>query len=116
MILAEMETDIVTVIFCSSERYPHRGYLDTLACRCMSSGTNAYTMNDHTAYTLTTAGAEGMSQVLPVYLMHILEPALRDEQFLTEVFHWDADVKQQGVVYSEMAARENTLEDLVSRQ
>ncbi|RKP09576.1 hypothetical protein THASP1DRAFT_2677, partial [Thamnocephalis sphaerospora] len=103
------------LIFCGSAQHPRRGYLDTLACRSLSSGTNAYTAEDHTAYTLTTAGAEGMRSVLAVYLQHILAPTLRDEQFVTEVFHWDGNAKQQGVVYSEMAARENTSADLFDR-
>ncbi|KAI9595591.1 hypothetical protein BDF19DRAFT_440953 [Syncephalis fuscata] len=103
------------LIFCGSKEYPQRGYLDTLACRSLSSGTNAYTTEAYTAYTLDTAGVEGMRNVLPVYLQHVLSPTLRDDQFVTEVFHWDGQAKRQGVVYSEMADRENTSTDLMDR-
>jgi Zn-dependent M16 (insulinase) family peptidase len=46
------------LIFCGSETYK-RGFLDLLASRCLSTGTNAYTSEDHTAYTLATASGEG---------------------------------------------------------
>jgi Zn-dependent M16 (insulinase) family peptidase len=55
-----------------------------------------------------------MRNVLLVYLQHVLSPTLRDAQFITEIFHWDGQAKRQGVVFSEMAARENTSADLVS--
>ena len=31
------------LVFCGSKSYPFRGYLDNLASRCLSTGTNAYT-------------------------------------------------------------------------
>lgn len=34
------------LIFLGSKRHPERGYLDTLACRCLGAGTNAYTTNE----------------------------------------------------------------------
>uniref|UniRef100_A0A0M3IXR5 Uncharacterized protein n=1 Tax=Ascaris lumbricoides TaxID=6252 RepID=A0A0M3IXR5_ASCLU len=37
-----------------SERYPYKGILDVIANRCLASGTNAWTDQDHTAYTLST--------------------------------------------------------------
>lgn len=45
------------LIFCGSNEIPYRGYLDNLATRCLSSGTNAYTTDDHTCYEITTAGS-----------------------------------------------------------
>ncbi|TPX68367.1 hypothetical protein SpCBS45565_g03135 [Spizellomyces sp. 'palustris'] len=101
------------LVFCGSRGIPHRGYLDSLATRCLSTGTNAYTSEDHTAYTITTAGSEGMLEVLPVFLEHILYPTLRDAQFVTEVYHLDGEAKHQGVVYCEMAGRENTESDML---
>lgn len=103
------------LIFCGAkgkEALP-RGYLDNLAVRMCSTGTNAYTTDDHTCYELTTAGAEGMKSAFPVFMNHILNPTLSDAQFQTEVFHVDADAKHQGVVYCEMASRENTEADLL---
>lgn len=79
------------MIFCGSENYPHRGYLDTVSLRALSSGTNAYTCEDVTVYELVTAGKEGMGNVIGVYLDHIIRPTLREEQFLTEVCGNDAD-------------------------
>lgn len=31
------------LVFCGSRSFPFRGYLDNLASRCLSTGTNAYT-------------------------------------------------------------------------
>jgi Zn-dependent M16 (insulinase) family peptidase len=99
--------------FCGSHEYKHRGYLDILATRSLSTGTNAYTCEDHTGYTITTAGGQGMLNVLPVFLEHVVHPTLRPTQFHTEVHHIDGDGKHQGVVYCEMASRENSEADLV---
>ncbi|KAI1314376.1 hypothetical protein EDD11_002241 [Mortierella claussenii] len=101
------------LVFCGSKNYPNRGYLDSLANRCLSTGTNAYTTEDYTGYTIATAGCDGMAEILPVFLDHVLHPTLRDDQFVTEVYHVDGEGKQQGVVFSEMAARENSEADLL---
>ena len=61
------------------------GILDKVANRCLAQGTNAWTDVDHTAYTVTTAGAEGLLNLLPIYLDHLLHPTLTDEGFTTEV-------------------------------
>ncbi|ORX68692.1 hypothetical protein DL89DRAFT_293904 [Linderina pennispora] len=45
--------------------------------------------------------------MLPVFLDHVLHPLLSDDQFVTEVYHFDADGKERGVVFSEMVMREN---------
>lgn len=37
-----------------SEKYPFKGFLDVIANRCFASGTNAWTDQDHTAYTMET--------------------------------------------------------------
>jgi len=101
------------LIFCGSGRWPHRGFLDTLANRSLSSGTNAWTSETYTAYTAVTAGPQGMGRLLPVLLDHVAHPTLRDAQFVTEVYHVDGEGKEQGVVFCEMAARENTEADLL---
>lgn len=54
-----------------------------------------------------------MAEILPVFLDHVLHPTLRDDQYVTEVYHVDGEGKQQGVVFSEMASRENSEADLV---
>ncbi|KAJ3268749.1 hypothetical protein HDV01_002322 [Terramyces sp. JEL0728] len=84
------------LIFCGSESIPHRGYLDNLATRCLSTGTNAYTAEDHTCYEITTAGSEGMLKIFPVFLDHVLHPTLVESQFMTEVYHLDSEGKEQG--------------------
>ncbi|KAJ3392913.1 hypothetical protein HDU84_003129 [Entophlyctis sp. JEL0112] len=101
------------LIFCGSRSYPQRGFLDTLAVRSLSSGTNAYTADDHTAYSITTAGPEGFARVLPVFVDHILHPTLSDHQFITEVYHVDGVAAEQGVVFCEMAGREHSEADLI---
>lgn len=64
------------LVFMGSKNYPYKGVLDVIANRCLASGTNAYTDQDHTAYTLTTVGSDGFIKVLPVFLDHLLSPTL----------------------------------------
>ncbi|KAI3658348.1 hypothetical protein MP638_007322 [Amoeboaphelidium occidentale] len=97
------------LIFCGSSHYK-RGFLDLLATRCMSTGTNAYTSEDHTAYTLTTASGSGMCHALGVFLDHVLNPSLTDDAKRTEVCD---DVGSAGVVLNEMGAREMSEVDLM---
>ena len=92
------------LVFCGSHSIPHRGYLDNLATRCLSTGTNAYTSEDHTSYEIGTAGSEGMYHIFPVFMDHILNPTLRQRQFMTEVYHLDGSAKQQGVVFCEVSS------------
>lgn len=54
-----------------------------------------------------------MKNIFPVFLDHILNPLLREHQFVTEVYHVDGQGKDQGVVYCEMASRENSEADLL---
>lgn len=96
------------LIFLGSERYPYKGILDLAANRCMAHGTNAWTDVDHTCYTVSTAGDEGMLTLLPIYLDHILFPTLTEHGFITEVHHVDGEGEDAGVVYCEMQGRENT--------
>eukprot|EP00960_Hanusia_phi_P012543 366536-Hanusia_phi.AAC.1 len=104
------------LIFMGSARYPSRGFLDKLANLCVSQGTNAWTDRDHTAYNAVTAGADGILQLLPVFLDHVFSPTLTEEQFLTEVFHLDGDGKVKGVVFCEMQGREATEDDLLDNK
>ncbi|XP_050536252.1 uncharacterized protein C05D11.1-like [Daktulosphaira vitifoliae] len=101
------------LIFLGSENYPHKGVLDLLANRCLSSGTDAWTKVDHTCFTVDTAGSEGFLSLLPIYLDHILYPTLTDAGFITEVHHITSEGKDAGVVYCEMQGRENTVNDIV---
>lgn len=64
------------LVFMGSKNYPYKGVLDVIANRCLASGTNAYTDQDHTAYSLHTVGSEGFLKVLPVYMEHLLSPTL----------------------------------------
>ena len=99
------------IIFLGSHQYP-RAFLDDLACRSIANGTNAWTDNEFTAYTTTGAGFDGVSQLLPAYLDHILRPRINEGAFASEVYHITADGKEAGVVFCEMQARENTEDDL----
>lgn len=83
-------------IFLGSASYPYKGILDKLANRSLADGTNAWTATDHTAYTLTTAGDEGVINLLPIYADHILFPTLTDESFVTEVHHVTGEGKDKG--------------------
>ncbi|KAJ2613623.1 hypothetical protein H4S08_002096 [Coemansia sp. RSA 1365] len=95
------------LVFCGSARYPQRGYLDALANCNFSQGTNAWTYEDCTCYTVTAASEEALGNVLPVYLDHLLSPLLREDQFITEVYHYDENGKENGVVFSEIVSLEN---------
>lgn len=101
------------LIFLGSEKYPYKGVLDTLANRAFAQGTNAWTAQDHTAYTLTTAGSDGFLRMLPVYLDHVFHPTLTSEGFVTEVYHVNGKGEDAGVVFSEMQGRENGSGDLI---
>lgn len=104
------------LIFLGSEKYPYKGVLDTLANRAFAQGTNAWTAQDHTAYTLTTAGSDGFLRMLPVYLDHVFHPTLTNEGFVTEVYHVNGKGEDAGVVFSEMQGRENSSGDLMQLQ
>ena len=100
------------LIFSGTEKY-QKGFLDLMATRCLSNGTNAYTCEDHTVYTLTTCSYSGMMSLLPVFLDHVLNPTL--DNFDNEIFYADKD-GFKGVVYCEMAGREFTEGDLMDRE
>jgi Zn-dependent M16 (insulinase) family peptidase len=68
----------------------------------MASGMNAWTATDHTAYTLSTAGGEGMLNLLPIFANHVLFATLMEEGFVTEVHCVNGSGEDKGVVYCEM--------------
>ncbi|XP_011314165.1 uncharacterized protein C05D11.1 [Fopius arisanus] len=102
------------LVFMGSEDYPYKGVLDLLGNRCLASGTNAWTDTDHTNYTITTVGSEGLLTLMPIYLDHILFPTLTDTAFLTEVHHINSEGEDGGIIYCEMQNKENTGESLSS--
>eukprot|EP00762_Andalucia_godoyi_P002459 ANDGO_02830.mRNA.1 Uncharacterized protein C05D11.1 len=102
------------LVFLGSKHYPQRGLLDRLATRCLSTGTEAYTAWDYTSYGIRTASAEGLEKILPVFLDHIFNPLITDENFETEVVSFDRSKNAySGVVFSEMEARQFTEADLL---
>jgi Zn-dependent M16 (insulinase) family peptidase len=103
------------LVFLGSEDYPYKGVLDKLANRCLARGTNAWTDVDHTAYTVTTAGTQGLLNLLPIYVDHMLRPTLTDEGFVTEIHHVTGEGENKGVVYCEMQGRENSAESVAER-
>ncbi|KAJ2616054.1 hypothetical protein EV177_001258 [Coemansia sp. RSA 1804] len=86
------------LIFCGSKRYPIRGYIDTLASYNYSVGTNAWTDKDHTCYTLDATAEDGVANVLPSFLDHVLNPLLHDDHFVIEVYHFDETGKEKGII------------------
>uniref|UniRef100_A0A8R1TZL4 Uncharacterized protein n=1 Tax=Onchocerca volvulus TaxID=6282 RepID=A0A8R1TZL4_ONCVO len=102
------------LVFMGSEKYPYKGVLDLIANRCMASGTNAFTAQDHTGYELITVGSQGFLKVLPIYLDHLLSPTLTDAQFMTEVHHINGKGEDAGVVYSEMQEYESEMSNIVN--
>ena len=70
---------------------------------------------DHAAYTVTTAGTQGLLNLLPIYVDHMLRPTLTDEGFVTEIHHVTGEGENKGVVYCEMQGRENSAESVAER-
>jgi len=103
------------LVFLGSEDHPYKGVLDKLANRCLARGTNAWTDVDHTAYTVTTAGTQGLLNLLPIYVDHILRPTLTDAGFRTEIHHVTGEGEDKGVVYCEMQGRETSAESVAER-
>jgi Zn-dependent M16 (insulinase) family peptidase len=61
-----------------SGKYPYKGILELLANRAFAEGTNAFTALDCTTYTVSTAGSQGLLQLLSIYVDHILYPTITD--------------------------------------
>ncbi|TNY19824.1 Metalloenzyme, LuxS/M16 peptidase-like protein [Rhodotorula diobovata] len=101
--------------FTASEHYPYSGILDALSNRMLSNGTNAWTAVDNTTYTFQSASEEGMLEIVPVFLDHILFPLITPEVFKTEIYHVDGKGEEGGVVFSEMQAREGSLSDVLDQ-
>ncbi len=74
------------LVFLGSQTHPHKGVLDKLANRSMADGTNAWTATDHTAYTLSTAGSEGVMNLMPIFADHVLFPTLTDSGTFASLF------------------------------
>ncbi|KAJ2751248.1 hypothetical protein GGI19_004607 [Coemansia pectinata] len=107
------------VVFCGSEKYPYRGYIDAVSSHNLGQPLNASTYDDMTVFKYVGLSQEGAANVLPVVLDHIMHPLIQDSQFATEVYHVDQDGRQQGVVLSEMsdfAYRESAVRSLNLRQ
>ncbi|CAJ0573558.1 unnamed protein product, partial [Mesorhabditis spiculigera] len=104
------------LVFLGSKNYPYKGFLDIISNRCFGSGTNAWTDQDHTAYTLSTLGSDGFLKVLPVYLDHLLDPLIFDAHYKTEVHHVNGAGEDGGVVYSEMQNYEGDMETMVGEK
>eukprot|EP00116_Pleurobrachia_bachei_P001474 sb/3461736/ len=103
------------LVFMGSDKYP-KGFLDFAASRCLSGGTNAWTAQDHTCYTVTCAGQEGFLNFLPIFLDHILFPVLTPQTFTTEVYHLNGKGEDGGVVYCEMQSYEMTMDNIAERE
>ena len=74
------------------------------------------TLISQQVYEVETASWQGALTILPVFLDHVLHPLLTDAAFLTEVYHITGSGKKQGVVYCEMAGREDGEEDIVDAE
>lgn len=71
-----------------SRKYPFKGVLGKNASLAYSD-INAWIDTHETVYSLFTAGWEGFTQILPIYLDHLLVPTLTDAGCYTEVHHVD---------------------------
>ncbi|KAG8823488.1 hypothetical protein FRC17_009313 [Serendipita sp. 399] len=101
------------LVFHGSKHYPYSDALQRFTSRSFSATPNAWTAQDSTVYTQSTAGQSSFLRLLPVYVDHILRPRLTTDTFVTEVHHINGEGNDAGVVYSEMQGRQNTIGDLV---
>lgn len=86
-----------------------KGVLDALANFACASGTNAWTAQDHTTYTLQLGYPNALTLLLSIYLDHIFFPLLLPSHFLTEVYALSSDNSEAGVVFCEMQSVERKL-------
>lgn len=100
------------LVFVGAKDFPFRGTLDTLAQFTYSSGTNAWTGQDHTTYTVSAGNMEGLHVLFPLFLDHLFFPLLQDEHFLTEVHAVNGENQDVGVVWCEMQSHEHSLSTL----
>lgn len=84
---------LASLVFMGSKKYPYKGIIDRLATRGFSNGTNAWTADDHTCYTVDTAGGQGFLQILPIYVDHIIFPTLTKSAYTTEVCIYSQQLK-----------------------
>ena len=95
------------LIFLGSKSY-QKGFLDLAANQCIAQGTNAWTSQDSTVYSVKCGSLSGFLKFLPIFLDHILFPVLLEDAFYTEIYHVTGEGDDAGVVYCEMQAFENT--------
>lgn len=97
-----------------SKKYPKQGYLDHIATRFFSLGTNATTFRDMTTYELTTVNSKSILTLVPIYLDHIFNPLLSKDCYLTEIHNICGETGEDGgVVYSEMQSSENQSQEIL---
>lgn len=102
------------LVFMGSSQYRTKGTLDSLANLTYATGTNAWTANDHTAYTVANVSLQGCKLILRVFMNHLMHPLMTDAAFVTEVHHHTSAGESRGVVVGEMQARQNSMEDLMA--
>lgn len=101
------------LVFMGCDKYQFKGFIDTVANRLYASGTNGFTEEDHTAYTIAITSVEGLAKVLPVYLEHLIRPQLKAEHYLTEVHHINGEGLDGGVIFSELQGTEADPDDMI---
>lgn len=98
----------------ASKHYPYSDFLDRIASRLMTAGVNAATDVDNTTYTVESASQDGLLQLVPVYLDHILFPKFSESTFKTEIYHVNGKGEEGGTVFAEMQGREGSREDVMA--
>ncbi|GAA5946474.1 hypothetical protein JCM3765_000259 [Sporobolomyces pararoseus] len=99
--------------FTASENFPYSAVLFNIAGRLLSNDINAETSVDSTTYTFNSASAEGMLEIVPVYLDHIFFPLLTESIFKTEIYHINGKGEEGGTVFSEMQGIVNAPEEVM---
>ncbi|GAA5844592.1 hypothetical protein JCM3766R1_002672 [Sporobolomyces carnicolor] len=100
--------------FMASKHYPYSDFMDRIASRLMTAGVNAATDVDNTTYTAESASQDGLLQLVPVYLDHILFPKFSESTFKTEIYHVNGKGEEGGTVFAEMQGREGSREDVMA--
>ena len=70
--------------------------------------------NPFSLYTVESASQDGLLQLVPVYLDHILFPKFSESTFKTEIYHVNGKGEEGGTVFAEMQGREGSREDVMA--
>ena len=107
-------------VLCGSDKYPVKDPFIELAKSSLNTFLNAMTYPDKTVYPVASCNEQDIKNLMDVYMDAVLHPRIysREEIFKQEGWHYelddkDAELKINGVVYSEMKGAFSSAEDVI---